>query len=92
MTLDYVGQIGASEWDAEVNQRFDWGDATVIGDRATVHVIETKSIVRRGGQFGTNPTNTHRLDATVDWTISLTRSGGAWRVDELDLQCRSGCP
>ena len=92
MILDYVAQIGASEWDAEVNQRFDWRSATVDGDRAIVHVTETKSIVRRGGQFGTDPTNTHRLDATVDWTISLARSGDAWRVDEIDLQCRSGCP
>ncbi len=92
MILDAIAQIGASEWDAEVNQQFDWGDSTVVGDRSTVHATETESIVRRGGQFGTNPTDSHRLDTTGDWTLSLARTDGVWRVDEIDLHCRTGCP
>jgi hypothetical protein len=92
MILDAVDQIGASEWDAQVDRRYDWGGARVDGDRATVHLTETKSILRRGGQFGIGRTETHRLDTTGDWTISLVRSAGAWRVDEIDVNCRTGCP
>jgi hypothetical protein len=92
MILDAVDQIGASEWDAQVDRRYDWGGARVDGDRATVPLTETKSILRRGGQFGIGRTETHRLDTTGDWTISLVRSAGAWRVDEIDVHCRTGCP
>jgi hypothetical protein len=92
MILDAVDQIGASEWDAQVDRRYDWGGARVDGDRATVHLTETKSILRRGGQFGIGRTETHRLDTTGDWTISLVRSAGAWRVNEIDVNCRTGCP
>jgi hypothetical protein len=45
------------------------GRARVDGDRATVHVTETRSILRRGGQYGIGPTETHRLETTGDWTI-----------------------
>jgi hypothetical protein len=92
MILGAIDQIGASEWDAQVNQQFDWAVESVGGDRATVHVTETRTVVRRGGQHGIGPTASHRLDSTGDWTISLVRSAGEWRVDEIDLDCRSGCP
>jgi hypothetical protein len=92
MILGAIDQIGASEWDAQVNQHFDWARASFGGDRATVHVTETRTVVRRGGQYGIGPAASHRLDSTGDWTISLVRSEGEWRVDEIDLDCRSGCP
>ena len=91
MILEAVDQIGKSEWDAQGDVRFDWKDATVEGDQATVHVTEIGWVVRRGGQFGTDPTASYRLDWTQDWTVSLVRAAGEWRVDELDLQCRGGC-
>jgi hypothetical protein len=91
LILDALAQIGSSEWDAQVDQRYDWGGARVGGDRATVRVTETRSILRRGGQYGIGPTETHRLDTTGDWTVTLVRSAGEWRVDEIDLDCRSGC-
>lgn len=92
MILGAVDQIGASEWDAQVDQQYQWADARVDGDRAIVHFTETTSVIRRGGQFGTSPAASHRLDSTVGWTVSLVRLAGEWRVDEIDLQCQSGCP
>ena len=89
--LASVDQIDASEWNEQGDLRFDWGDATVNGDRATVHVTEIGWGVWRGGQFGTDPTKSHRLDWTADWTVSLIRSAGEWRVDELDVHCPGGC-
>jgi hypothetical protein len=89
--LDAVDQMGTSDWDAQGDLRFDWANATVDGDRATVPVTEIGWVVRRGGQFGTDPTDSYRLDWTEDWTVSLARSAGEWRVDEVDFTCRGGC-
>jgi hypothetical protein len=91
MILDAVDQIGRSEWDAEGDLRFDWAEAIVTGDRAIVQVTEVGWVVRRGGQFGTSPTASHRLDWTQDWTVSLVRVAGEWRVDEVDFTCPGGC-
>lgn len=91
MILAVVDQIGKSEWEAQGDLRFDWTDATVAGDLAIVHVAEVGWVVRRGGQFGTDPTASYRLDWTQDWTVTLVREAGEWRVDELDLHCRGGC-
>jgi hypothetical protein len=91
MILDANDQIGASEWETDVDIRFDWPETIVAGDRATVHVIENGSLVRRGGPFGTDPTASHRLDWMQGWTVLLVRTAGEWRFDELDLQCGRGC-
>ena len=90
--LASVDQIPTSEWNEQGEIRFDWRDATVVGDRATVQVTEIGWGVWRGGQFGTDPTSTRRLDWTADWTVTLVRSrAGEWRVDELDVHCPGGC-
>ena len=89
--LAAVDQIDASQWNEQGDIRFDWRDATVNGDLATVHVTEIGWGVWRGGQFGTDPAATRRLEWTGDWTVSLIRSGSEWRVDELEVHCPGGC-
>lgn len=92
MILDAINRIGSSEWDAQGDLAIDWSGARIDGDRATVHLSETGWVVRRGGQFGTDLAATHRLDSTWEWTVTLVRSAGEWRVDGLDSHCRQGCP
>jgi hypothetical protein len=89
--LAAVDQIEASEWTEQGDIRFDWRDAKLDGDQATVHVTEIGWGMWRGGQFGTDPSKSRRLDWTADWTVSLIRSAGEWRVDELDVHCPGGC-
>jgi hypothetical protein len=92
MILAVVDQIGASEWDASVTEAFEWDGIRISGDRATAHVVQSIAVLRRGGQFGTRSTDSHRLEAINDWKVTLVLTAGNWLVDEIDVQCRSGCP
>lgn len=91
MILNAVDQIGRSEWDAQSERRYEWEAALADGDRAIVRVKEIGWVLRRGGQYGVAPAASHRLEWSHEWTVRLVRSGGVWRVDELDLQCEGGC-
>lgn len=65
--LAAVDQIGTSEWNVQGDLRFDWGDATVDGDRATVHVAEIGwGVARRPVWHRSDRVPSLRMDGGLD--------------------------
>ncbi|MBI3750126.1 MAG: hypothetical protein HY263_00495 [Chloroflexi bacterium] len=93
MILGAVDTIGSGEWEAAGGfSSLDWKGISVTDDHATLGLRASGWVLRRGGADGVAPDATTRLDSTWDWSFTLVRIDGLWRVDTLDATCVRGCP
>jgi len=83
------------QWDWDTDAGFgepDWRSEARAGESATVVVRLSEWVSRHGADPGLGTPRPYRIDSIWEWTVSLTKTSGTWRVSTFSITCLSGCP